>query len=71
MNELLIPIGILIIVCIYFYIQRDNKKKPIKQESTVIESPTFIESERFSGSKKGYVYKMDSHGLGYYLDKKR
>ena len=70
MNELLILIGILVIVGIYFYMQRDNKKKPIKQEATVIESPIFIESGTFSGSKKGYVYKMDSHGLGYYLDKK-
>lgn len=71
MNEVLISIGLLIIVGIFFYMQRDNKKRLIKQEPIVIESATFIESLKFAGSKKGYVYKMDSQGLGYYLDKNK
>ena len=29
----------------------------------------FISSSKFTGAKKGYVFKMDSKGLGYYLDK--
>tara|TARA_Y100000389_G_scaffold203290_1_gene251268 strand:+ start:4663 stop:4800 length:138 start_codon:yes stop_codon:yes gene_type:complete len=44
--------------------QHNNKQVTIK------EIPTFIEAIEFSGSKKGYVFKMDSQGLGYYLDKK-
>ena len=64
MNKLLITLGIIIIlVGIYFYMQSDNKEVSIKK------IPTFIEADKFSGSKKGYVFKMDSHGLGYYLDK--
>jgi len=43
---------------------QDNDK-PI----SVKEIPTFIEADKFSGSKEGYVFKMDSQGLGYYLDK--
>ena len=63
MNTLFIVLGILILVGIYFYIQRDDKKSSVK------EIPTFIEADKFSGSKEGYVFKMDSQGLGYYLDK--
>lgn len=28
----------------------------------------FIPSDRFIGAKSGYVFKMDTKGLGYYLD---
>ena len=70
MNKLLIAIGILILVGIYFYMQRDNKKESVKEQS-IKEGPTFIEADKFSGGKKGYVFKMDSQGLGYYLDKQK
>lgn len=33
-------------------------------------SPRFIPSDSFIGSKRGYVFKMDDLGLGYYKDKK-
>ena len=66
MNKLLIGLGVIIIlVGIYFYIQGDNKKETVK------EIPTFIEADKFLGSKEGYVFKMDSQGLGYYLDKQK
>jgi len=66
MNKLLIGLGVIIIlVGIYFYIQHDNKETAVK------EIPTFIEADKFSGSKEGYVFKMDSQGLGYYLDKQK
>ncbi len=65
MNTLLIKLVVLIFfISIYFYMQHNNKQVTIK------EIPTFIEAIEFSGSKKGYVFKMDSQGLGYYLDKK-
>ena len=28
----------------------------------------FIPSSKFNGAKKGYVFKMDKQGLGYYID---
>ena len=65
MNNLLIALGIIILIGIYFYMQSDNK------ETSVKEIPTFIEANKFSGSKEGYVFKMDSQGLGYYLDKQK
>ena len=70
MNKLLIAIGILILVGIYFYIQRDNKKELVEKQP-IKKGPTFIEADKFSGSKEGYVFKMDSQGLGYYLDKQK
>ena len=45
-----------------------------KQEKNINESmenrklEAFIPSDSFSGAKKGYVFKMDESGLGYYLD---
>ena len=39
-----------------------------KEASAPILEP-FIASDEFTGAKKGYVFKMDSHGLGYYLDR--
>ena len=46
----------------------------MKQTESTISEPMsnnkdFIPSNKFAGAKDGYVFKMDSHGLGYYLDK--
>jgi len=69
MNKLLIGLAVIIFCCfsryIFYYIQGDNKPPLVK------ELPTFIEADKFSGSKEGYVFKMDSQGLGYYLDKQK
>ena len=66
MNKLLIALVVIIIlVGIYFYMQRDEEQVSVK------EIPTFIEADKFSGSKEGYVFKMDLQGLGYYLDNKK
>eukprot|EP00934_Nitzschia_sp_Nitz4_P008392 Nitzschia sp. Nitz4//scaffold196_size54656//30409//32069//NITZ4_006642-RA/size54656-snap-gene-0.32-mRNA-1//-1//CDS//3329540435//8382//frame0 len=40
------------------------KEKPKKEA----ESKEFIASKKFTGSKKGYVFKMGKQGLGYYVD---
>ena len=63
---------------------RNNTKKvqrvvPVVPSSTSLSSvssaksrpksvDTFIESSRFKGAKKGFVFKMDKKGLGYYKD---
>ena len=62
MNKLLIVLGFIIIAGIYFYAQRDIKE-PMADKS-------FIASKKFNGKKKGYYFRMDTKGLGYYLDKK-
>jgi len=61
MKKILLGLGIAIIL-LFIYTQNKNKQNSIK------EIPHFIESTAFSGNKKGYIYKMDSEGLGYYLD---
>ena len=49
---------------IYLY-TRDTNKEPMKNKQL----PLFIPSDKFAGAKNGYVFKMDQHGLGYYLDR--
>ena len=58
-----ILIGLAVLVAIYFYMKSDVKE-PMKSQET------FIASKKFAGAKNGYVFKMDSQGLGYYLDRK-
>ncbi len=60
-----ILLGLLLLVGIYYYMQMQGKK----EASAHILEP-FVASAAFSGAKNGYVFKMDSNGLGYYLDHK-
>ena len=65
MNKLLIGLGfVVILVGIYYYAQSDIKE-PMKNQNK-----SFIASKKFDGEKKGYYFRMDKKGLGYYLDKK-
>jgi hypothetical protein len=72
-----ILIGIAFLIGIYFYMQKyqqqqqqtqqvqyGNHVEPMKNN----QGQSFIPSDKFAGAKNGYVFKMDSHGLGYYLD---
>ena len=59
-----ILIGLALLVGIYFYTFRMNKAEPMKNKNK-----DFLPSDKFAGAKEGYVFKMDSKGLGYYLDK--
>tara|TARA_B100001142_G_scaffold30787_1_gene27342 strand:- start:2159 stop:2398 length:240 start_codon:yes stop_codon:yes gene_type:complete len=72
-----ILIGIAFLIGIYFYMQKyqqrpqqsqqvqyGNRVEPMKNN----QRQSFIPSDKFVGAKNGYVFKMDSRGLGYYLD---
>lgn len=61
---LFIVIGI-IILAYYFYTQTISKKQNIEP---MIEKKPFIPSDKFTGEKKGYIFKNCSEGLGYYID---
>ena len=43
-----------------------NKKK--LNEGMYSKLTNFIPSSKFTGSKKGYIFKMDKKGIGYYID---
>ncbi len=43
------------VVAFYFFYKKNNRE-------------TFISSDKFRGEKKGYVFKKDTKGLGYYQD---
>ena len=63
---IIILLGVALAIGVYFYMQKSKTKtnEPIEK---VVES--FIPSDRFVGAKKGYIFKNDSNGIGYYLDK--
>lgn len=49
---------------VFFHIMKSNKVV----ENLDNKEKDFIPSKKFAGAKEGYVFKMDSKGLGYYLD---
>ncbi len=59
-------IGAVILIGLYFYMQKPGKNIEEPMENRQLES--FIPSDSFSGAKNGYIFKMDESGLGYYLD---
>ena len=44
-------------------LNEDNHTKDIKP---ILK---YIESDKFNGLKNGYIFKKDTKGIGYYLDK--
>ena len=66
---MIILLGVALAIGIYFYMQKSNTKtkteEPVKN---VLES--FIPSDTFVGAKNGYIFKNDSDGVVYYLDKR-
>ncbi len=61
---MIILFGVALAIGIYFYMQKSKTKEPVEK---VVES--FIPSNTFIGAKKGYIFKNDNNGIGYYLDK--
>jgi hypothetical protein len=61
---LFILFGFIFGILIYFYMQMSSIKEPIKNMQKI----NFIPSDAFNGARKGYIFKKDSKGLGYYLD---
>ena len=63
---LYILLAAIILIGLYFYMQKQEENVNESMENRKLEA--FIPSDSFSGAKKGYVFKMDESGLGYYLD---
>ena len=62
---MIILIGAILAIGIYFYMQKTKTKEPEKNKLKL-----FIPSKTFIGAKKGYIFKNDNNGIGYYLDKR-
>ena len=58
---------ILVFVLFYFFKNRENMV-PERKEGRAEERKEFIPSKKCIGAKKGYVFKKDTNGLGYYND---
>ena len=55
-----------ILYLLYTYFKKDEIN--METEKTIIQE-SFISSDAFVGRKEGYVFKNDTQGLGYYIDK--
>jgi uncharacterized membrane protein len=71
----IIFVSIVVFFCIYFYMYHMPKSEQEHMTGNTTDEASsnkvnFVPSEKFNGAKKGYVFKMDSEGLGYYLDYK-
>jgi len=44
-----------------------NKQQQVNKQPTQ-DAPNFIKHDSFKGEIKGFVFKMDESGLGYYKD---
>jgi len=60
---MIIYISIIIVAIIALLYKFFYKKESFTNQES------FIESNSFTGAKEGYVFKNDSKGLGYYIDK--
>ena len=40
----------------------------LRKATLVTPDPDFVEAARFSGELRGYIFKADDYGLGYYKD---
>jgi len=47
---------------------KNDEKNKIVREDKLVPEPDFIKSKKFTGAKKGYVFKKDRKGVGYYKD---
>jgi hypothetical protein len=55
----------LFLTIFYFYVNREKKDILITSEEKI---ENFISSNTFAGAKRGYVFKKDDLGIGYYID---
>ena len=46
----------------------EKKTKSKSEKSSSEEKKSFIQSKKFKGSKKGYIFQAGKEGVGYYLD---
>lgn len=68
--------AIIFLFLFYFYVNRGEGGENLSIDTSAFTKSAslirenFISSEKFAGYKKGYVFKNDSQGLGYYIDTK-
>ena len=55
----------LFLTIFYVYVNREKKDIPVISEKKL---ENFISSNTFAGAKRGYVFKKDELGIGYYID---
>ena len=46
----------------------DHFSRMLAPTETQDNAPSFLPAENFAGSRRGYIFQMNTQGLGYYLD---
>jgi hypothetical protein len=67
-NRLTICIVLLVLIVVIILLLKIKFNKNKINEGMYSKKPDFIPSSKFTGSKKGYVFKKCKKGLGYYID---
>ena len=67
-NKIIIILLFLVGLVTYYMKYKEGFKKTQVDESSKKVRFAFIPSNKFTGSKKGYIFKNDKQGLGYYID---
>jgi len=62
--NLLIFLLLILLVYLVYYVYYSKTR-----DGFVNKKLNFIPSENFTGAKIGYVFKNDTSGIGYYIDK--
>ena len=63
---IIVIIAIIMGLCGFYYFRYRKKNEYVISEKN--DNELFIPSNTFIGGKKGYVFKNDKNGLGYYID---
>lgn len=64
-NQIIFSVILVSLLCVFLYYKKIHEGMSNKAQDV---TPNFIPCSGFTGEKKGYIFKTDSDGLGYYKD---
>ena len=68
LSKIIICVILIGIAFLYYKKTREGMTDKQKHKQPTQDAPNFIKHDSFKGEIKGFVFKMDESGLGYYKD---
>ena len=68
LSKIIICVILIGIAFLYYKKTREGMTDKQKHKQPTQDTPNFIKHDSFKGEIKGFVFKMDESGLGYYKD---